>query len=87
MKEFCEIFKALRKEKGLTQDQIAEVLGTSPQTISRWETGTSCPDITMLPAIASYFDITTDELLGIKKPVKKQKYCIFNFASKKVLTW
>ena len=63
----------LRKEKGLTQDQIAEVLGASPQTISRWETGTSCPDITMLPAIASYFDITTDELLGIKKPVKKQK--------------
>ena len=35
MKDFCEIFKALRKEKGLTQDQIAEILGTSPQTISR----------------------------------------------------
>ena len=79
MKDFCEIFKALRKEKGLTQDQIAEILGTSPQTISRWETGTSCPDITMLPAIASYFDITTDELLGIKKPVKKQKILYIQF--------
>ena len=79
MKDFFEIFKALRKDKGLTQEQIAEILGTSPQTISRWETGTSYPDIMMLPAIASYFDITTDELLGIKKPVKKQKILYIQF--------
>ncbi len=79
MKDFFEIFKALRKDKVLTQEQIAEILGTSPQTISRWETGTSSPDIMMLPAIASYFDITTDELLGIKKPVKKQKMLYIQF--------
>ena len=79
MKEFFEIFKLLRKDKGLTQEQVAEILGTSPQTISRWETGTSTPDITMLPKIASYFDITVDELLGIKKGIKKQKILYIQF--------
>ena len=79
MKDFLEIFKALRKDKGLTQKQIAEILGISPQIISRWETGTSYPDIMMLPAIASYFDITTDDLLGIKKPDKKQKILYIQF--------
>ena len=79
MKDFSEIFKALRKDKGLTQERIAEILGTSPQTISRWETGASYPDITVLPAIASYFDVTTDEILGIKKPVKKQKILYIQF--------
>lgn len=52
MATFSEIFKALRKDKQLTQEQIAEVLGVSPQAISRWENANSYPEITQLPNIA-----------------------------------
>lgn len=76
---FSEIFRALRKERNRTQEQLAEVFGVSPQAISRWETASSYPDITQLPNIASYFEVTVDELLGIKKPVKKQKILYFQF--------
>lgn len=65
MATFSEIFKALRKDKQLTQEQAAEIFGVSPQAISRWENASSCPDITLLPAIASYFETTVDELLGL----------------------
>lgn len=65
MATFSEIFKALRKDKQITQEQAAEVFGVSPQAISRWENASSYPDITLLPAIASYFETTVDELLGI----------------------
>ncbi|MBQ3182961.1 MAG: helix-turn-helix transcriptional regulator [Clostridia bacterium] len=79
MATFSEIFRALRKDKQLTQEQIAEVLGVSPQAISRWENSLSYPDITQLPNIASYFETSVDELLGIKKVVKKQKMLYFQF--------
>ena len=79
MATFSEIFKALRKDKQLTQEQIAEIFGVSPQAISRWENATSYPDITQLPNIAAYFETTVDELLGVKKTVKKQKMLYFQF--------
>ena len=79
MATFSEIFKALRKDKQLTQEQIAEIFGVSPQAISRWENASSYPDITQFPNIASYFETTVDELLGIKKAVKKQKMLYFQF--------
>ena len=53
----------LRKSKGLTQQEVADRLGVSNKTVSSWETGVSCPDISMLPAIAELFDVTCDELL------------------------
>ena len=53
----------LRKSKGLTQQEVADRLGVSNKTVSSWETGASCPDISMLPAIAELFDVTCDELL------------------------
>ena len=49
----------------MTQEQLAEKFGTSPQSISRWENGTTYPDIEMLPMIASYFGTTIDTLLGV----------------------
>ena len=49
MATFSEIFKALRKDKQITQEQAAEVFGVSPQAISRWENASSYPDITLLP--------------------------------------
>lgn len=64
MFEFSDIMKTLRKQRGLTQEQIAETLGVSCQAISKWETGGSFPDISLLPIIADYFGVSIDYLLG-----------------------
>ena len=57
---------ALRKAAGMTQEQVAERLGVSPQAVSKWENDVSCPDVTMRPRIAQIFNVSTDELLGLK---------------------
>jgi len=56
----------LRKVKGVTQMQLADYLGVSFQSISKWENGISLPDITLLPKIAEYFKVSVDYLLGIE---------------------
>ena len=70
---FGENLKKLRKEKELTQEILAEFLGVTFQTISKWERGETYPDITTLPAIASFFNVTIDDLLGVDKTKKEQK--------------
>ena len=59
-----ENIKRLRREKDLTQETLAEFLGVTFQSVSNWERGESYPDITMLPMIADFFDVTLDELMG-----------------------
>ncbi len=54
----------LRKEHGLTQEQLATALGISYQAVSKWETGNSCPDISTLPLLADLFCVSIDELFG-----------------------
>ncbi len=56
----------LRKEKGITQEELAQALGVSNQAVSKWEAGQNCPDIGLLPELASYFNVSADELLGYK---------------------
>ena len=56
----------LRKEKGYTQEQLAEMMGVSAQAVSKWENDVSCPDISILPVLADKLGVTTDELLGVK---------------------
>ena len=63
-KNFSDNFKSMRKQRGLTQEQIAETLGVSCQAVSKWETNFSCPDISLLPVIADYFGVSVDYLLG-----------------------
>ena len=70
---FGENLKRLRKEKELTQETLADFLGVSFQTISKWERGETYPDITTLPTIASFFNVTIDDLLGVDKAQKEQK--------------
>ena len=53
-----------RREKGITQDELADYIGVSKPSVSKWETGQSYPDITFLPQLAAYFNITLDELMG-----------------------
>ena len=55
--------KALRREKGITQEQLAEELGVSGRTISRWETGYNMPDISLLVEIAEFFDVSIPEII------------------------
>ena len=62
-----ENLKKLRKEKGLTQEQLAARLNVSFQAVSKWECGESYPDIVMLPSIAQIFGVSVDELLGMEK--------------------
>lgn len=52
-----------RKEKGLTQEELAAKLGVSSQAVSKWENDASCPDISLLPQLCRALGITTDELL------------------------
>ena len=59
-----ENIRRLRGERSLTQEQLAYELKVSPQAVSRWETGGALPDISMLPVIADFFDVTLDELMG-----------------------
>ncbi|MDF2905255.1 MAG: hypothetical protein K0R34_576 [Herbinix sp.] len=63
----------LRKQRHIGQQELAEVLGVTYQTVSKWETGITMPDISLLPAISEYFNVTVDELLGLK-PLRKQQY-------------
>jgi transcriptional regulator with XRE-family HTH domain len=70
---FSEIFKKLRKGRGMTQEQVAEVLSVSPQAVSRWETGATYPDIALLPSIAEFFETTVDALLGTGKARAKER--------------
>ena len=61
-----------RKEKELTQDEVANYMGVSKSSVSKWETGQSYPDITFLPMLASYFDISVDELIGYEPQMTKE---------------
>ena len=63
--------KDLRKEKGITQEQLAEKLGVSGRTISRWETGKNMPDISLLVEIAEFFDVSIPEII---KGERKSEY-------------
>ena len=62
-----------RKELKLTQEELADHLGVSKPAVSKWESGQSYPDITLLPVIATYFDITVDELFDYQPQLTKQE--------------
>ena len=73
-----ETIRRLRRQKDLTQEEVAAHLGVSFQSVSKWERGDGYPDITMLPALSNYFGVSVDELLGTSEIEKKQKYELTN---------
>ena len=64
MKEIGRKIKELRNSKNITQEKLAEYLGVSFQSVSKWENGITMPDINIIPAIASYFSISIDDLFS-----------------------
>lgn len=62
-----EKLRTLRQRKNVTQEALANHLGITPQSVGKWERGEGFPDITLLPKIAFYFDVTVDELLCVDR--------------------
>jgi transcriptional regulator with XRE-family HTH domain len=65
--------RQLRREHNLTQEDLAEVLKVSCQSVSRWEKGICYPDIELLPVIAAFFHTTVEQLLGVSQAIEEQK--------------
>lgn len=65
--------KQLRFKAGLTQDQLAQRLGVTPQSVSKWENSASMPDITLLPALAGEFGVSIDDLFDLSAEQKLQR--------------
>ncbi len=75
MKEIniAKVLVKKRKEKGITQDELANYIGVSKASVSKWETEQSYPDVTFLPQLAAYFNISIDELMDYKPEMAKEE--------------
>ncbi|MFH5834814.1 helix-turn-helix domain-containing protein [Proteiniclasticum sp. C24MP] len=73
MKEIniAKVITRKRKEKGITQDALAEYIGVTKASVSKWETGQSYPDITLLPKLATFFNISIDDLISYLPQMEK----------------
>lgn len=74
--EFNEKLRKLRKEKGLSQEELADIIGVSRQALSKWESGTSYPEMEKLIALSGIFGVTIDSLVkddGLKKDVENHE--------------
>lgn len=79
-----ENLRKLRLAKGNRQEDLATHLGVSVQSVSKWERGENLPDLTLIPTIASYYDVSVDDLLGVGE-VRKQEKIDWYFAESKRL--
>ncbi|MDR0916698.1 MAG: helix-turn-helix domain-containing protein [Oscillospiraceae bacterium] len=69
----AENIRRLRRERDITQEKLAERVGVTTQAVSKWERGDAYPDITLVLPLASYFGVSTDELLGLDTAKNEQK--------------
>lgn len=71
--KFAENLSRLRKEKKITQEELAKFVGVTKATVSKWETGQSFPDILILPKLATFFDVSIDGLIGYEALMGKEE--------------
>ena len=70
-KSIGEIISSLRKEKGMTQNELAEKMNVTDKAVSKWERNLSCPDVNSIPKLAEILGTTVDKLLNA--PTKQEK--------------
>jgi transcriptional regulator with XRE-family HTH domain len=61
-----------RRQRNITQEQLADAMGVSSQAVSKWENDISCPDISVMPQLADYFNVTLDRLVRGEEPMRPQ---------------
>lgn len=66
MSDFSKNLKELRMEKGLSQQELAQIFNVTQSTVAKWESGDREPNFSILIELSNYFNISTDILLGIK---------------------
>ena len=76
--------RELRRTRGTRQEDLADHLGVSVQTVSKWERGENFPDLTFIPAIASYYNVTVDDLLGVGEMRKRERLDWYKAESRKL---
>ena len=81
-KKIGSFLKELRKEKNITQEQLAEKLGVSGRTVSRWETGNNMPDISLLVEIAEMYDVSIPEIINGERKSEDMKEEVKEVAEK-----
>lgn len=69
---FSQVIKKIRKEKGLTQQELANIVGITATGVSYWESGNAVPNTRTLNKIANYFGVTVNFLLGIKDKIEME---------------
>ena len=65
--------KALRQRRGITQEEMAQHFGVTPQAVSKWERGAATPDIALLPDLSAYFGVTIDELFALSDETRLER--------------
>ena len=73
MKSIGETIATLRKEKGMTQSQLAEKMNVTDKAVSKWERDLSCPDINSIPKLAEVLDVSVEELLSAQSKKESHK--------------
>ena len=63
----------LRRERNVTQEALAAFVGVTKGAVSKWENGTTLPDVATLPLLASFFDVTVDEILGYTPQISSEE--------------
>lgn len=71
-KTIGEVISSLRKEKGMTQNDLAEKMNVTDKAVSKWERNLSCPDVNSIPKLAKVLDVSVDELLNAQKQNKQE---------------
>lgn len=73
MLNLSENILRLRRERKITQEELADFAGVTKASVSKWESGKSTPDVMLLPLLASFFDVTLDELVGYEPQLSKEQ--------------
>lgn len=83
---FAEKLKSIRKQAGMSQEQLAEKLSVSRQAVTKWETDAGIPDIENIMAISALFDISIDELLSNERGAKNRRIIFMRVSRSTILT-